>query len=211
MISGVVDAVIVAVAGLGLRHLRGRPWHDASSGAQWESLAVASCYFVAGMVVAGRTAGQAVLGLRMVNEVTHERPGWHAAMIRWAVHQPPQILVIAVSGSSCVRRAVKQLRELQPDVDELRSQHGRNQRALKQSLVDLFEARGIALKGGWPLLAAMLVGVAYEGIVTAGVLRPPRRQGLHDRLAHILVLDAPGYTAPWWRWKHWPRAVRPTP
>jgi hypothetical protein len=33
----------------------------------------------------------------------------------------------------------------------------------------------------------MLVGVAYEGIVTVGVLRPPRRQGLHD--PHILVLD----------------------
>jgi hypothetical protein len=43
--------------------------------------------------------------------------------------------------------------------------------------------------GGGPLLAAMLAGLAYEEIVTAGVLRPPRRQGLHDRLAHILVMD----------------------
>jgi hypothetical protein len=140
--------------------------------------------------VTGRTAGQAVLGLRMVDEVTHARPGWRAAMIRWAVCQPPQVLLIAVSGLPSVRRALEQLWELQPDVDELRSQHGRNQRELKQSLMDLFEARGIApFKGGWPLLAAMLVGVAYEGIVTAGVLRAPRRQGLHDRLAHILVLD----------------------
>jgi hypothetical protein len=142
------------------------------------------------MAVTGRTAGQAALGLRMVNEVTHARPGWRAAMIRWAVCQPPQVLLIAVSRSSSVRRALEQLRELQPDVDELRSQHGRNQRELKQSLMDLFEARGIApFKGSWPLLAAMLVGVAYEGIVTAGVLRAPRRQGLHDRLAHILVLE----------------------
>jgi hypothetical protein len=61
MISAVLDAVIVAAAGLGLRRLRGRPWHDASPGAQWESLAVAGCYFVGGMAVAGRTAGQAVL------------------------------------------------------------------------------------------------------------------------------------------------------
>lgn len=189
MTSAVVDAVIVAAAGLGLRRLRGRPWHDASSAAQWDSLAVAGCYFVAGMAVAGRTAGQAILGLRMVNEVTHERPGGRAAMIRWAIHQPPQVLLIAVSGSPSVRQALEQLRELQPDVEELRSQHGRNQRELKQSLRDLFEGRGISLKGGWPLLAAMLVGLAYEGIVTAGVLRPPRRQGLHDRLAHILVLD----------------------
>ncbi|HEX8759443.1 MAG TPA: RDD family protein [Pseudonocardiaceae bacterium] len=121
-----------------VRPLRGRPWHDASSGAQWDSLAVAGCYFVAGMAVTGRTAGQAVLGLRMVNEVAHGRPGWRAAMIRWAVRQPPQVLLIAVSGSSSVRRALEQLRELQPDVDELRSQHGRSQREFKQSLMDLF-------------------------------------------------------------------------
>jgi hypothetical protein len=90
------------------------------------------------MAVTGRTAGQAVLGLRMVNEVTHGRPGWRAAMIRWAVRQPPQVLLIAVSGSSSMRRALEQLRELQPDVDELRSQHGRSQREFKQSLMDLF-------------------------------------------------------------------------
>jgi hypothetical protein len=99
--------------------------------------------------VTGRTAGQAVLGLRMVNEVTRGRPGWRAAMIRWAVCQPPQVLLIAVSGSSSVRRALEQLRGFQPDVDELRSRHGRNQRELKQSLMELFEARGIApFKGG---------------------------------------------------------------
>lgn len=130
------------------------------------------------------------MGLRTVNEVTHRRPGWRSAMIRWAVRQPPQILLIAVSGSSSVRRASEQLRELQPDVDELRSRYGRDRRELNQSLVDLYQARGNApLTGYWPLLAAMLVGVAYDGIITAGVLRPPRRQGLHDRLAHVLVLD----------------------
>ncbi|MGH3886589.1 MAG: hypothetical protein ACRDSZ_08450 [Pseudonocardiaceae bacterium] len=62
-----------------------------------------------------------------------------------------------------MRRASEQLRELRPDVDELQSQHG--------------------------LLAAMLVGVAYDGIITAGVLRPPQRQGLHDCLTYVLVLD----------------------
>lgn len=55
--------------------------------------------------------------------------------------------------------------------------------------MDLYGARQIApFKGCWPLLAAMLAGMAYNRIVTAGVLRPPRRQGLHDRLAHVVVL-----------------------
>ncbi|HZA15620.1 MAG TPA: hypothetical protein VE645_01775 [Pseudonocardiaceae bacterium] len=45
-------------------------------------------------------------------------------------------------------------------------------------------------KGCWPLLAAVLAGMAYDGIVTAGALFPTRRQGLHDRLAHVVVLPA---------------------
>lgn len=190
MASGVLDTVIVTTAGLVLGRLRGRPWHDAYTGAQWDSLAVTGCYFVAGMALAGRTAGQAVLGLRMVDEDTHARPGWRAAMTRWAVRQPPQTLLIAVARLPSVRRAMEQLRELQPDVEELRSRHGSNDHEFKQSLVDLYGARQIApFKGCWPLLAAILAGMAYDGIVTAGVLRPTRRQGLHDRLAHVLVLD----------------------
>lgn len=112
MAFAVLDAVIVAAAGLGLRRFRGRPWHDAPFGAQWDSLAVSGCYFVSGMAVTGRTAGQAILGLRMVDEVTHGRPGWRAVMIRWAVRQPPQVLLIAVSASSSVHRALEHLREL---------------------------------------------------------------------------------------------------
>lgn len=72
-------------------------------------------------------------------------------MIRWAVRQPTQILLIAVSGSSSVRRAIEQSRKLQTAVDELRR--------------------------------------SMDGIITAAVLRPPKRQGLHDHLAHVLVLD----------------------
>lgn len=190
MTSAVLDTVIVTTAGLVLRRLRGRPWHDEYNGAQWDSLAVAGCYFVAGMALAGRTAGQAVVGLRLVDEVTHERPSWRAAMIRWAVRQPPHILLIAVAELPLVRRAMKQLRELQPEVDELMSRHGSNDHEFNQSLMDLYGARGIApFKGYWPLLVAVLAGMAFDGIVTAGVLRPPRRQGLHDRLAHVLVLQ----------------------
>lgn len=188
MTSGVLDAVIVTTAGLVFRRLRGQPWHDGYTGAQWDSLAVAGCYFVAGMALTGRTAGQAVLGLRMVDEVTRARPGWRAAMIRWVVRQPPQILLIVVARLPSVRRAMEQMQEVQPEVDELVSRHGSKDHEFKQSLMDLYGARGIAPPKGWPLLAAMLAGMAFEGIVTVGVLRPPRRQGLHDRLAHVLVL-----------------------
>lgn len=76
-------------------------------------------------------------------------------MIRWAVRQPPQILLIAVSGSASVRRVSEQLRELQRDDDELRNRHELDQRELNQSLMDLYQARGNApLKGCWPLLVA---------------------------------------------------------
>ncbi|MDQ4093056.1 MAG: YidC/Oxa1 family membrane protein insertase [Actinomycetota bacterium] len=121
--------------------------------------------YIAGMALTGRTAGQAVQGLRMVDEVPHLRPGWRAATIRWAVRQPPQVLLITVSGWPSVRRALEQLRELQPDIDELRSRHGSNDDEFNQSLVDLYSARGMApFSGWWPLLATMLAGVAYDGV-----------------------------------------------
>ena len=53
----------------------------------------------------------------------------------------------------------------QTDIDELRHENGRDQREIDNALIDLYHARGIAPKGCWPLLAAVLIGVAYDGIV----------------------------------------------
>lgn len=194
LLAGAIDAVILTAARLGLDRLRGRPWFDPSPAAQRDGLAVAGCYFVAGTALAGRTAGQAVLGLRTANEVTRRRPGWRDSMIRWAVRLPPQLVLMAVLGSSFMRRNMEKMREAKTEIDELRREngsdkHGPDQKEIDNALIDLYQARRIAPGGCWPLLAAVLIGAAYEGIVTVGVLHPPKRQGLHDRLAHVLVLE----------------------
>lgn len=90
---------------------------------------VAGCYFVAGTALAGRTAGQAVLGLRVVDEATGRSPGCLASMIRWVVLQSPRVLSTVVSRSSFIRRNVEQLRDVQPKVDELRRRHGTDQQS----------------------------------------------------------------------------------
>ncbi|MGH3788369.1 MAG: RDD family protein [Pseudonocardiaceae bacterium] len=189
LLAGAIDVMILIAARLGLDRLRGRPWLDSSPAAQREDLAVAGCYFVAGTALAGRTAGQAVLGLRTVSEVTGRRPGWRASMIRWAVRLPPQLVLMAVFGSSFMRRNMEQMREAKTEIDKLRHGHGRDQQEIDNALIDLYQTRRISPRGCWPLLAAVLIGAAYDGIVTVGVLRPPKRQGLHDRLAHVLVLQ----------------------
>ncbi len=89
-----------------------------------------------------------------------------------------------------MRRTVETMQEVQTEIDELRYRYGQDDRELNDALIDLYQDRRIAPRGCWPLLTAVLVGVAYEGIVTAGVFRPPKRQGLHDRLAQVLVVES---------------------
>lgn len=101
LVAGVLDAAIVDAAARGLRRIQGSRWDDSALSAKWKRLGVAGCYFVAATAVAGRTGGQAILGLRVVDEFTRRKPGWRAAMIRWVVRQPPDRPPCAGLWSSC--------------------------------------------------------------------------------------------------------------
>ena len=177
----------------GSRHLRHRPAFDSSPRAQTRDLVVAGCYFAGVAALAGRTPGQAVLSPRVVEDHTYRRPGWRALLIRWFVLQVPHLLMLAVSASSSVRKAMTALEGLQPEADELRRRYGRDRRQHNDSLLDLYESRAVdPWAAGRPVLVAAMVGTAYGAIMAAGVLHPPRRQGLHDRLTNVLVLDDRG-------------------
>ncbi len=80
------------------------------------------------------------------------------------------------------------LEAVRPEADELRRRYGRDRRQLNEALLDLYKVRAVNPWAGWRLVAAAMVGTAYETIVVSGVLRPPSRQGLHDRLANVLVV-----------------------
>ncbi len=184
---------MVTGACLGFRRLRRRPPLDSSLSAHAEDLFVAGFYFAGILPLAGQTPGQAVLGLRVVDDQTYQRAGWRALLTRWLVLQLPHILVVAVSASPSARTAMTALEAVRPEADELRRRYGRDRRQLNEALLDLYNIRAVdPWAAGWRLLAAATIGMAYGTIVAVGVLRSPRRQGLHDRLANVVVIDDRG-------------------
>ena len=187
--SGLVDAAILAGAdallhrGLLRRTPTPPPW------TQLQRLLVAGCYFVGAVGLTGRTGGQALFGLRVVDAVTGGRPAWSASLLWWAIRQPPEIFLLPLSTSSRLRDTTTKLREVQPEVDELRRRFGRDRRRLDEAIMELYQSRGVdPWRGYSPLLLAGVVAAAYDWTITAGSLIRSDRRGLHDRLAGVRVV-----------------------
>lgn len=162
---------------------------DASPRLQLERLLLSGCYFVGTIGVAGRTGGQALLGLRVVDDAIGGRPGWRAALVWWAVRQPPELLTIPLSTSSRVRETTAKLSEAEPDAKALRRRLRGDQPGLKDALTELYKSRGIdPWRGYRPLLLAGLVVAAYGCVLAAGILTRPDRRALHDRVAGVVVV-----------------------
>jgi uncharacterized RDD family membrane protein YckC len=187
--SGLVDIAILAGAETLLRRGVGRHVTSPTPRTQLERLLLAGCYFVGTLRVAGRTGGQALLGLRVVDELTGERPGWRGSLLWWALRQPPEVLLLPLSSSSTVNDTTAKLRELQPDVDELRRRHWGDRSTLNDAIMHLYQSRGVDLWRGYrPLLVSGVVAAAYSSTITAGILMRPDRRGIHDRLAGVTVV-----------------------
>ena len=187
--SGLVDTVILASAEFVLRRGVGRPVTSSSRRNQLGRLLLAGCYFVGSLRLVGRTAGQAVFGLRVVDVVTGDRPGWRGSLLWWAVPRPPEILLMPLATSSQLDETTRKLRDLQPEVDELRRRYPRDRSTLNEALMELYQSRGV---DPWreykPLLLAGLVAGAYGATIEGGILIRPDGRGLHDRVAGVLVV-----------------------
>lgn len=187
--SGVVDTAIVAGAELLLWPDRLRRPVGISPGMQLQRLLLEGCYFVGALGLAGRTGGHALFGLRVVDQATGGRPGWRAALLWWALRQPPQALSIPLASSSRVRETTAKLREADPEAEELRRRFRGDRPRLDEAMMELYRARDIDPWSGYrPLFVAGLLAATYGCILTAGILRRPDRRGFHDRLAGVLVV-----------------------
>lgn len=190
--SGLVDAAILAGADVLLHRGLLRRAPSSSPWTQLQRLLVAGCYFVGAVGLAGRTGGQALFGLRVVDAVTGGRPAWRASLLWWAVRQPPEILGLPISASPRLRDTTTKLREVQPEVDELRRRFGRDRRCLDEAIMELHQSRGVdPWRGYVPLLLAGVVAAACGWTITAGTLIRSDRRGLHDRLAGVVVVREP--------------------
>ncbi len=190
LVTNLVDTAILAGAEALIR--RGLPRRDAgaSSRTQLQRLLLAGCYFVGAVGLAGRTGGQALFGVRVVDAATGQRPGWRAALLWWAVRQPPEVL-LSLSISSRVRDTTTMLRDVEPEVDELRRRFGHDRPRLNGAIMELYESRGVdPWRGYRPLLLAGVVAAAYSCTITAGTVLRPDHRGVHDRLAGVVVVRA---------------------
>ena len=187
--SGLIDIAILGCAESLLRRGVGRHVPSSTPRTQLQRLLLSGCYFVGTVRVAGRTGGQALLGLRVVDEVTGERPGWRSSLLWWALRQPPEVLLIPLSASSQLDDTTAKLRELQPDVEELRRRYRGDRSTLDDAIMHLYQSRGVDLWRGYrSLLVSGVVAAAYSSTIAAGILIRPDRRGLHDRHAGVLVV-----------------------
>ena len=187
--SSLVDTAVLAGAEAALRRALLRRTLVPSPRAQLQRLLLAGCYFVGAVGLVGRTGGQALFGLRVVDSVSGGRPGWRASLLWWAVRQPPEILLLPLSTSSRLRETTRKLREVQPEVDELRRRSRRDRPRLDEAIMELYRSRGVdPWRGYRPLLVAGVVAAAYGWTLTAGTLIRSDHRGLHDRLAGVLVV-----------------------
>ena len=187
--SGLVDTAILACTEILLRRGLRRPDTSSSLCTQLQRLLLAGCYFVGTLRLAGKTGGQALLGLRVVDEVTGGRPSWRGSLLWWAIRQSPEVLLMPLLRSSQLHDTTTKLREVQPEVDELRHRHQGDQPALNEAVMQLYQSQGI---DPWrvyrPLLMAGVVAAAYGSTMEAGILIRSDRRSLHDRLAGVLVV-----------------------
>ncbi len=186
--SGLIDGAILAGAEVLVRGLSRRE-PPASPRMQLQRLLLAGCYFVGTVGLVGRTAGQALSGLRVVGATTGRRPGWRASLLWWAVRQPPEILLLPLSTSSRVRGTTAVLRSMEPEVDQLRRRFSHDHPRLEEAIAELYQSRGVDLwRGYWQLLVVGGLAAAYTWTVTVGVLLRPDHRALYDRLAGVVLV-----------------------
>jgi hypothetical protein len=87
------------------------------------------------------------------------------------------------------RERMKALADLEPRIEELRVEHRDDLVALNQAVMAVYRDNDAdPLAGCTGSLPGPLVQLLCGWVVYRGVLRPPLRQGLHDRSANAVVV-----------------------
>ena len=152
------------------------------------SMAVDAAYTVGTTTLFGRTLGQRLMGLRVVDQVSGGPPGWRQAAVRWAIPAVGQLGAVWLAPVPLSR--LSKLEKLEPEATRLRQEHRGDRKKRNEALMSLYKERGLDPFGSFGSFVLRVVpGVAYHALVCGGVLRAPTRQGLHDRAANTLVVQ----------------------
>ncbi len=156
---------------------------------------LSGAYQVSATVVAGQTLGQRALGIRVVDHRTGGVPTLRQAALRWAIFTAPDALSLLTRRLTTPKEehARTALKELEPAVNQLREQYGRDRQGLDRALTRLYEERGVnPMEGCLRSLVSMLPGLLVGVFLNAPALRGPLHQGIPDRVCQTVVIEAPG-------------------
>lgn len=141
--------------------------------------------------LAGRTVGQLTARIRIVHQDSGAVPTWRQATLRWAVAAPAALGPGLVPMPRSAKRWMLHAEQLQPRIDELQRKHRHDRERLNKELLVIYEEEGVDPAAGCltGLLQAMAF-LVYACAVYLPVLRRPLHQGLHDRAARTIVVQA---------------------
>ncbi len=103
--------------------------------------ALRGAYQISTTTVLGQTFGQMAVGIRVVGERTAAVPTWKRSAVRWILTIAPEALALLVPMPAESEESLAVRKEVQLEVEQLRRQHGEDQRSLDAALRALYEER----------------------------------------------------------------------
>ena len=158
---------------------------------------MSGAYEVSATVLVGQTLGQRALGIRVVGQDTGGVPTLRQAVLRWAITAVPDSLSRLIDRSLAPKdeQALAAVRDLGAEVDRLRRQHGPDRQGLNEALMALYKERNVnPMTGCLPSVLGVLPALICRSLLYAPALRDPLHQGIHDRVAKVLVIESPRRT-----------------
>jgi uncharacterized RDD family membrane protein YckC len=180
VLAGTIDAVPFTAIVLLTRRADVRRRH------RWDVFLVAleGIYGMGFTARFGQTPGEMIMGIRVVDADSRERPPWRRVVVRWAAAGFPFRLAMLLPPS----RSALRLEELRPEIQRLQHVHQDDRRRRDEEVIALYHRHDVSPLAG--ILRAVLVE-ALDGVNLVLGLRDARRRGLADRAANTIVIRLP--------------------
>jgi uncharacterized RDD family membrane protein YckC len=190
MLAGLVEGGVLALVGLWGSGIRRRRGVERRRGSSVLPVALDAAYRIGLTALAGNTLGQVTVRIRVVHQDPGTVPTWRQAALRWAVAAPPALAPGLVPMPRSAKRWMSRAEQLQPRIEELHRKHGHDRQRFNEELLALYQGEGLSPAAGClAVLPQVMVSLVYVCAVYLPVLRPPLHQGLHDRVAHTVVVQ----------------------
>lgn len=191
LVAGLVDAGVLTLLGFSVSRILGRRFVERRGSSGVVTVALDAAYRIGLTALTGRTLGQLAAHIRVVQQDSGAVPTWRQATLRWAVAASAALGPGLVPLPGSARRWMVRAEQLQPRIDELQRKHRHDHQRRNEELLALYEEEGVDPAAGClAALPQVMAFLVYACGVYLPILRRPLHQGLHDRLARTIVVQA---------------------